>query len=128
MAKLNHRVLPILLMLLMAQWAAAQALYPVQYRVIDSSRQAELSDLKKEFPSKAAAIEYVYKLPTTLQTEGFIPASIDSMQFDSLQAVVDLFLGARYQWAQITTLKSDEDILGAVRWNLFAYTVLQAGL
>ena len=121
MAKLNHRVLPILLMLLMAQWAAAQALYPVQYRVIDSSRQAEVSDLKKEFPSKAAAIEYVYKLPATLQTKGFIAASIDSMQFDSLQAVVDLFLGARYQWAQITTLKSDEDILGAVRWNSTAF-------
>lgn len=117
MAKLNHRVLLILLMLLLGAGARAQTAYPVQYQVVDSGAQTGGAALQKDFPSRTAAIDYVYKLPSTLQSQGYISASIDSMRFDSLQAVVELFLGARYQWARIATRPADEDILGAVRWK-----------
>lgn len=122
MAKLLHRVLPILLMLLLGPWASAQVVYPVQYRVVDSAGTERQPELKREFPSKTAAIDYVYRLPDALQAQGFISASIDSLRFDSLQAEVQLFLGARYQWAQIATQPSDEDILGAVRWKGTAFS------
>ncbi|HEY1113230.1 MAG TPA: hypothetical protein VGE66_06695 [Chitinophagaceae bacterium] len=117
MAKLNHRVLPILLMLLLGGWAAAQLPYPVQYQVVDSADQKESAALQREFPTRSAAIDYIYQLPATLQSQGFISAAVDSMRFDSLQAVVQLFLGARYQWAHIATRPADNDVLDAVRWK-----------
>jgi outer membrane protein assembly factor BamA len=109
-------------MLLLGRWAAAQTSYPVHYQVVDSASQKEGAALQREFPTRTAALDYVYKLPTTLQSQGFISASIDSMRFDSLQAVVQLFLGARYQWAQITTQPADEDILGTLRWKGTAFS------
>lgn len=104
-------------MLLLGCWAAAQPPYPVQYEVVDSLDRKERAALQREFPTRSAAIDYVYQLPATLQSQGFISASVDSMRFDSLQAVVQLFLGARYQWAHIATRPADDDVLGAVRWK-----------
>jgi outer membrane protein assembly factor BamA len=104
-------------MILLGPWAAAQSLYPVYYQVVDSASGGQSADLKREFPTRTAAIDYIYKLPAALQTQGFISAAIDSAQFDSLQARVQLFLGARYQWAQIATQPADADLLSALRWK-----------
>lgn len=122
MAKLNHRLVPIVLMLLLGNWVAAQSSYPVRYQVVDSADQKEGAALKKSFASRSEAIDYVYKLPSSLQSQGFVSASVDSMRFDSLTARVQLFLGPRYQWAQITTQPTDADILEAVRWKNTAFT------
>lgn len=122
MAKLNHRLVPIVLMLLLGNWVAAQSSYPVRYQVVDSADQKEGAALKKSFASRSEAIDYVYKLPSSLQSQGFVSASVDSMRFDSLTARVQLFLGPRYQWAQITTQPTDADILEAVRWKSTAFT------
>jgi outer membrane protein assembly factor BamA len=109
-------------MLLLGKWAAAQSLYPVRYQVVDSAEQKGGADLKKTFATRMEAMDYVYKLPSALQSQGFVSASVDSMQFDSLTARVQLFLGPRYQWAQITTQSSDADVLEAVRWKGTAFT------
>jgi outer membrane protein assembly factor BamA len=108
-------------LLLLGHWAAAQSSYGVQYQVVDSASQQENAELKREFTTRSAAIDYLYKLPAALQSQGFISASIDSMRFDSLQARVQLFLGARYQWAQVATHPADEDVLAAVRWKGAAF-------
>ena len=107
--------------MLLGGWAAAQSSYAVQYQVVDSASQQQGAELQKEFPTRTAAIDYVYKLPAALQSQGFVSASVDSMRFDSLGAVVQLFLGARYQWAQIATQPADEDLLNTLRWKGAAF-------
>ena len=122
MAKLNHRVLLILLMLLLGRLAVGQSSYPVQYLVVDPGASKDSAALQRDFPNRAAAIDYLYKLPATLQSQGYISASVDSLRFDSLSAYVELFLGARYQWAHIATRQADEDLLGSVRWKGSTFT------
>lgn len=96
--------------------ARAQTQYPVQYVTDDSAAIAGIG-FPKTFSSRFAAIEYITKAPALLQSKGYITASVDSAQFDSLQAAVHLFLGAQYKWAHIKTDVKDAALLEAVRWN-----------
>lgn len=102
--------------LLISGMAHAQTAYAVHYSTGDSAAVAGMG-LQKSFGSRAAAIEYVAKAPALLQSRGYITASVDSTQFDSLQADVHLFLGEQYKWAQIKTHERDAALLEAVRWN-----------
>jgi outer membrane protein assembly factor BamA len=73
--------------------------------------------LQKSFLSQAAAVQYIAKVPALLQGKGYITASVDSARFDSLQAIVHLYFGQRYEWASIKTSPDDAALLEAVRWN-----------
>lgn len=94
----------------------AQTAYEVRYITDDSATVAGMG-LQKSFPSRAAAMEYIAKAPALLQSKGYITASLDSTQFDSLQANVHLFFGVPYKWANIKTSETDAALLEAVRWN-----------
>lgn len=133
MAKVNHRVLLIIITLLVGSMAFAQTTYTVQYHFADSSGAQKGVALDTAFTSRILAETYIAKLPATLQSKGFITASVDSVQFDSLTAAVQLFIGGQYKWAKIDTHPADEDLLNDLRWSskLFSdaginFTALQA--
>ncbi|MBD0296154.1 MAG: BamA/TamA family outer membrane protein [Flavisolibacter sp.] len=117
MTKIKHWGQVLLIALLSCFTGWAQKTYTVNYHIVDSAQQRSDVGLEHHFPSAIAAAEYVAQLPVYLQNKGFVSSSIDSVQRDSLQANVHLFLGEQYQWAHLYTLSADEDLLQAVRWN-----------
>ena len=55
------------------------------------------SGIPEGFSSRSACTEYVNQLPTYLQVEGYVTASLDSIQYDSASARLVLFAGEVYQ-------------------------------
>lgn len=110
----------ILVVLLMAMWESAvlaQPSYTVQYKLVDAAERAVDTSWQTSFPSQSAASAYLARLPALLYKKGYVTASFDGMQMDSLKAEVQIFLGHQYKWARIATRVQDNDILQAVRWN-----------
>lgn len=91
--------------------------YSVYYKTPedDTSIQQKLS-LQRVFSSQIEASLYAVKLPSLLQSKGYITASVDSMSFDSLSAIIVIYLGEQFKWAKIITREQDAAILQAVRW------------
>ncbi|RYZ24363.1 MAG: hypothetical protein EOO16_01355 [Chitinophagaceae bacterium] len=112
--KVQQTIAGILLMLLAG---VAHGQFAVQYRVVDSPAQTALPPLETRFAGRNAAVAYLTLLPESLQAQGFVTASVDSLRLDSASALVTLFLGARYQWARIYTSAADEDLFADLRWN-----------
>ena len=73
--------------------------------------------LQSSFKNRVSCTEYVYQLPAFLQAKGFSTASIDSVQFDSLEASIRLYLGDIYRMAHIKTKREDAPLLIASGWN-----------
>ena len=73
--------------------------------------------LVTSFKSRAECTEYIYKIPGILQSKGFTNASVDSVQYDSLQAYARIWLGVIFKWGTIHTRREDAIILNASGWN-----------
>lgn len=115
MAKLNH-LFAAIVFLTTCLSAGAQS-YTVRYHTPEGDTALhQYTSLQTSFASRNEAGLYLNNLPSVLQTRGFISASVDSVRYDSLSARVVLFLGERYQWAQLHTRPSDASLLEAVRW------------
>ena len=59
---------------------------------------------------------YLFQLPSVLQSKGYITASIDSVNYDSLSATAVVYLGEQYKWARINTSDKDNTTLQTIRW------------
>ena len=115
MAKLKH-LFAAICFLTTCCIAGAQS-YAVHYHTPEGDTALQQhTPLQTAFASRNEAGLYLNQLPSVLQTRGFISASVDSIRYDSTSARVVLFLGERYQWAQLHTRPSDELLLEAVRW------------
>ena len=57
------------------------------------------------------------KLPSFLQSKGYVAASIDSLTYDSLAAHAVIFLGEAYHWTEINTDRVNPSLLNAVGWR-----------
>jgi hypothetical protein len=96
-AKLKH-LLPLLLFLTTSFASSAQS-FSVKYIFPDTdSIQASSNHLQNAFASRPEADEYIVKLPALLREKGFLTASVDSVQYDSVSAKVYIFLGDSYKW------------------------------
>lgn len=73
--------------------------------------------LQNNFKTDIACAEYIRKLPTLMQSRGYIAASVDSVFFDSTAARVYLFAGNQYRWAQLNTDSVEKELLAAAGWN-----------
>ena len=74
-------------------------------------------NLTTTFKSREACAEYLISIPALLQAKGFVTASLDSIRYDSSKAIVRLYTGNPYRWAQINTKSVDPGLLSAVAWN-----------
>jgi outer membrane protein assembly factor BamA len=115
MAKLKHLFTAIFFLTTCCTVAAQR--YGVQYRDAGNDSVIHVpAILQDSFPTKADAQAYIIKLPSQLQSKGYLAASVDSVQYDSLSALVVLFLGEQYRWTKVTTRPEDEALLQAIRW------------
>ena len=115
MAKLKHLLSAILFL---TQFCARGQSYYLHYSGadVDSTVLLEKGGLQKIFPSRAEAAVYLVKLPSLLQGKGFITASIDSLQMDSADARIQVYLGEQYRWAHINA-SQNAALLESIQWN-----------
>ena len=108
-----------LILLLFQQNVLCQKKFTVFFHFSDkdSSYHFQQLDLKSNFENKEAAVEYINKLPQTLLSKGFATASVDSVFYDSLKAIVTIYLGEKYKWGKIITDSIPKNVLENIGWN-----------
>jgi outer membrane protein assembly factor BamA len=116
MAKVKH-LFSLLLLLTLFGTARAQG-YKVLYKGVDaeSAILKEKLALKDSFASRTEANMYVAGLPSLMQSRGFITAAVDSLQFDSSEAFITIYLGEQYKWARISTSAEWAEMLQTAQW------------
>jgi hypothetical protein len=97
----------------------AQNKYPLQIHPVDKDFAFIISGLgiKTDFNSRNDCISYLDQLPAYLQAKGYVTASLDSTLFDSAYARVVLYVGSRYEWANLDARQIDPSVLQAVGWR-----------
>ncbi len=117
---LRRFVMPVFLIIfLFAATVFSQKKYAVQYISVgkDTSSSIQQFNFKTIFDTRESAEIYISKLPELLVNRGFATASVDSVFYDSTSATVKLYLGEKYQWAQISTDSVEPHILENTGWN-----------
>ncbi|HYK56669.1 MAG TPA: hypothetical protein VEV15_09330, partial [Flavisolibacter sp.] len=103
--------------LVLTQWSSFAQSYHVQYVGEDTVMLQQKAGVQTLFQNRSEAAVYIVRLPSLLQSKGYITASVDSMQLDSTSAKVSLFLGEQYKWATVHTAPKDAAILEGIHWN-----------
>lgn len=108
-----------LVIVLFQNSSIGQSIYQLNAKCVDKSQEFLKNEvgLQTEFTSRANCIDYVNKLPSFLQAQGFITSSLDSIFFDSTFANVVIYLGQQYKWAHINTTLADPQLLSVSGWN-----------
>ncbi len=120
MTKINQLILlpALLFMSALLNLSVAQDKYELSLRIVDADSEVlNTIGLQNSFDSKAACTDYVNKLPSFLQSKGYVAASIDSLTYDSLAAHAVIFLGEAYHWTEINTDRVNPALLNAVGWR-----------
>jgi len=120
MTKINQLILLCALLFIsgLLNISAAQDKYHLSIRVVDKdSAVLNTIGVQNSFDSKAACTEYVNKLPSFLQSKGYVTSSIDSLTYDSSSAHAVIFLGDAYRWTEIKTDSVNPSLLNAVGWR-----------
>jgi len=120
MTKINQLILlfAVLFISALLNQSVAQDKYELNFRIVDKD-SAVLSTigLQNSFESRAACTNYINRLPSFLQSKGYVAASIDSLIYDSLAAHLVIFLGEAYHWTEINTDRVNPSLLNAVGWR-----------
>jgi outer membrane protein assembly factor BamA len=118
MAKLRGYRLIILLLLIFINLKGLTQ-YPLHILSVDKDSvflQKKLG-LVTSFRSKTQCTEYIYNIPSLLQSKGYMTASLDSLRSDSTGTTIRLYVGEAYRWAYISTRKVEPALLLAIGWN-----------
>ena len=109
----------VLVLLLLSIYASAQNKYSLSIRGVDKDAAQLVSELglQTAFTSRLSCTDYINKLPSLLQTKGYVTVSIDSLQYDSVMARMVLFTGKRYLWTKLGAKNVDPVLLDAVGWR-----------
>lgn len=73
--------------------------YRVDFMLADSTQTAP--SLKTRFKNQPEAALYLQSLTRNLLVQGYLAASLDSVFYDSTQAMVWLFTGKKYYWSKL---------------------------
>lgn len=117
MTKLRRPLLIAVILLWVAGASAQQ--YPLQLRGIDhdSAYLQKTLDIPGSFSNRSECQLFINKLSGTLQSKGYVTSSLDTIRLDSASGRLVLYLGDRYQWAQLSTQYIDPSILDAIGWR-----------
>ncbi len=88
----------------------------------DSATLVSRTGLQTRFSSSFDCAAYIDKIPGLLQAKGFVTASVDTVQYDSLSATVTLFLGELYTWAGLDAGRIDPVLLEKSGWREKTFT------
>lgn len=97
----------------------SQQKYTVTYHYVgkDSVYKSDTTFLKNQFNTQAEAKSYTSEIIKILTQRGYPTASVDSAYFDSSHAEISLYLGGKFQWANINTDSVDREALLNSGWN-----------
>src|SRR5688572_2294552 len=87
------RLLAFMLTILLPFYGSAQYHLSVIGVDKDSSFIKDRLAVQTDFKGQQQCREYVTKLPELMQLKGYPAASVDSVKFDSLYAIVHLYVG-----------------------------------
>ncbi len=90
------------------QETASQYRLYIHYVDKDSSFNGGDLNLTTRFPQQLQCLDYINKLPQTLNIKGYLAASVDSIYFDSVAAKIDLFVGEQQKWIRLNTDSIDK--------------------
>src|SRR5689334_4974024 len=109
----------VLVLLLWPAALIAQNRYSLYLRGVDkdSAQIVSRAAIQTSFTNRVSCTDYINKLPSLLQSAGYVTASIDSLRYDSTYARVVLFLGQQYKWAVLDAKHIETQILDAVGWR-----------
>ena len=117
MAKLRlYGFIPVLLLVALGSAHAQYALH-VKFSSSDSLIRSTSLGIPPSFKDRTDCTEYIYKLTDILRKKGFTAASVDSIQFDSTAAFLQLYIGERFTWSHINTRPEDVSLLENAGWN-----------
>ena len=96
-------LLILIIQLLILNNSFSQKVYPIDYHLLpkDSLTLPLPGKILRNFPSMLEAQNYITNIPTLLSLDGFIGASVDSVNYDTAKATVFLYLGAKYKWTRL---------------------------
>jgi outer membrane protein assembly factor BamA len=114
----NALLLAFLLFFFNPKTVLSQQKYTIQYILSgkDTSYNFPQIGLKTIFENKDTASKYVGKIEKLLFSKGFPAASVDSVFYDSTSVKVKLYLGEKYQWAEISVDSIDKKVLDETGW------------
>jgi outer membrane protein assembly factor BamA len=104
--------------------AWSQGRYPLRFVLTgkDTSIDTRAIGLTDRFAKKEECQAWLAKLVPTLQSKGYVTASLDSLQLDSLSGTAWLFLGANYRWVKVREPAGEGKLLQETGWNPKAWT------
>ena len=85
----------------------------IHYIDKDSSFKSEGLKLQTAFDNEALCLAYINGLPSQLQLQGYIAASVDSIALDSASTFINLYLGPQQKWVQLSADSIDKRALVA---------------
>jgi outer membrane protein assembly factor BamA len=113
----------VLVFLLLSINSSAQNKYNLSVRGLDKDASALVSQigLQTQFTSRLTCTDYINKLPSLLQSKGYVSSSIDKVDYGMDTVHIDLFIGDQYLWAILNTASINPSLLDAIGWrdNLF---------
>jgi outer membrane protein assembly factor BamA len=98
---------------------SAQIKYDLRLRGVDKDSATIVSKtgIQTSFTSRSACEEYINRLPGYLQSKGYVTASIDSLNYETVFARMVLFAGELYLWAQLDVKYVEPSLLDAIGWR-----------
>jgi outer membrane protein assembly factor BamA len=113
------RLYGFIMLLLAVCCSAVKAQYALHVKLIstDSLLKGNSFGIPDSFKDRAGCTEYIYKLTDILRDKGFTAASVDSVQFDSAAAFLQLYIGEKYIWSEIKTRPADAALLNDAGWS-----------
>ncbi len=97
----------------------AQNNYKLKIHALDSDSGFTIKDIdiKTAFLSKLECSQYLTKLPSLLQSKGYISSSIDSVSVLDSQTVIYLFMGEQYQLLNLRMSSQNKSYLQQSNWE-----------
>lgn len=97
----------------------AQSDYPLHIVPVDkdSAFIKVILHLQTNFNNKDECLLYIDNLVPTLQTRGYITASVDSVFADSTAAFIKLYVGDIYKWKSVRASAESNTWLQQIGWN-----------
>lgn len=99
--------------------SAGQKNYSLHISGVDKDSVFIVSQLEvsNAFNTRNECVAYINQLPALLQARGYVTASIDSITYDSAYARLVLFVGDKYEWAELDSKSVDPAVLEAIGWR-----------
>jgi len=74
----------------------------IHYVDKDSLFKTEALRLQEGFDSQLSCLEYINNLPSLLQLQGYVGASVDAVRIDTAVTYIDLYLGQQQKWMRLS--------------------------